>query len=315
MNETRSLESFRGQSLTPSELDDFILIALAIRQFSDLDETMQPRERPRSFFEPTGNIREIARAEGWRVDDEAVDAATVRLSNQRWIVSRAPDQIDETGYSARLTPEGVGRAAAASRRRLGKPLQGFIRDDKMFDGMEQIQVDFLGERLVIGCVEGEEDKAVERAHRFEVDCGEVMKATSSDLDPLRAAIMGGILAHERIEELETGTSWIPATDRLVPIDHNAPDYAAAVGALEHLIRVVRESNSYREADPDDHDRRLSELEAGQKLLSSRWVSSTAVKATLWGTIVYLIEKFADAPIGEAANLAWTALKHLLAPYF
>lgn len=195
------------------------------------------------------------------------------------------------------------------------PLQGFPRDDALFDGMGQIQVDFLGERLVIGCIEGEEAEAIERAHRFEVDCGEVTKAVSGDLDPLRAATMGGILAHERIEELETGTSMVPGSDRLVPVNHNSPDYNVAVAALERLIEVVRLSNSYRDAEPDDHERRLTELEAGRKLLESQWISAVAIKATLWGTLVYLIEKFADAPIGEAATLAWTALKQLLAPYF
>ena len=276
---------------------------------------MQPRSSKRTFFEPTGNVRLIAHAEGWLVDDESVDAAVIRLGKHGWLTASGSSGPGGVGHFARLSPQGLGRAASASRRRLGMPLQGFARDDALFDGMGQIQVDFLGERLVIGCIEGEEAEAIERAHRFEVDCGEVTKAVSGDLDPLRAAIMGGILAHERIEELETGTSMVPGSDRLVPVNHNSPDYNVAVAALERLIEVVRQSNSYRDAEPDDHERRLTELEAGRKLLESQWISAAAIRATLWGTLVYLIEKFADAPIGEAATLAWTALKHLLAPYF
>lgn len=170
---------------------------------------------------------------------------------------------------------------------------------------------FLGKRFLIGCVEGEEDKAILRAHQFEVDAGEVLKAVTSDLDHPRAMLMAGVLAHERIAELEADRASVPASDRVVGLDHNAPDYLAAASALGHLIEVVRESNSYRDADPDDHDRRLAELEAGQRLIKSRLVSVATLRAALWGTLGYLATKFIDAPTGEAATFAWTALKRLL----
>jgi cell division protein ZapA (FtsZ GTPase activity inhibitor) len=193
---------------------------------------------------------------------------------------------------------------------LGKPLRAVPGDDETFEGIGQIQIDFLGECFVIGCVEGEEDKALLRAHKLEVNAGEVLKAVNGELDLTRAMLMAGILAYERIEELEGERRLAPAADRVVPLDHNSPDYFAATAALEQLIEVVRESNSYHESDPDDQNRRLGELEAGRRLLGSRWISMTTLKASLWGTIAYLASKFIDAPIGEAASLAWSTLKKL-----
>lgn len=205
----------------------------------------------------------------------------------------------------------MAEAQAVARRYLGEPLRSFQPDDEMFEGIGQIEVEFLGDRFVLGCVEGEEDRAIRFAHSFEVDAGEVLKAVSGELDHTRAMLMAGILAHERLNELENGTELVPASDRVVGLDHNAPAYLEAMMALDALIVVVRESNSYREMNEADQERRVAELEAGRTLLRSRTVSLKMVKAALWSTLAYLALKFVDAPIGEASTLAWNALKHLL----
>jgi cell division protein ZapA (FtsZ GTPase activity inhibitor) len=181
----------------------------------------------------------------------------------------------------------------------------------MFEGIGQIEVEFLGDRFVLGCVEGEEDRAIRFAQSFEVDAGEVLKAVSGELDHTRAMLMAGILAHERLDELENGIELVPASDRVVRLDHNAPAYLEAIVALDALIVVVGESNNYREMDEADQERRIAELEAGRTLLRSHTVSLKMVKGALWSTLAYLALKFVDAPIGEAATLAWKALKHLL----
>jgi len=184
-------------------------------------------------------------------------------------------------------------------------------DDEMFESIGRVEVEFLGDRFALGCVEGEEEQAKARAERFEIDTGEVLKAVSGELDRTRAMLMSAILAYERIEDLEAATTPFPLHDRAMALDHDAPRYLEASAALDALIIVVRESNSYRESNPADQERRLAELQAGRTLLKSRWVSPETVKATLWGTLAYLASKFVDAPIGEAATAAWTALKRLL----
>lgn len=293
-------------------MEELILIELAIRAQANLDEVRRPvgasdRERVRAI-----NVRALAVHEGWRVEAAGVDAAVERLT-RRGLMSTDRDPADPgtDGCRATLRPEGHARAAAAARRHLGAPLQSFQADEQAFDGIGQIEVEFLGDRYVLGCVEGEEASAIRFAHNLEVDTGEVLKAVAGELDPMRAVLMAGILAHEQIDELEHRAGHVPAADRPVELDHNQPDYVEAVASLEALIVVVRESNSYREADETDQERRLAELEAGRTLLKSRWVSKDTVKAALWGTLAYLASKFADAPIGEAAATAWAALKRLL----
>lgn len=69
-----------------------------------------------------------------------------------------------------------------------------------FEDIGQVEVDFLGQRIVIGCVEGEEEKALRLAKRFEIDAGEVTKAVSAEIEPIQAMLMAGIMAYEQLEE-------------------------------------------------------------------------------------------------------------------
>lgn len=71
-----------------------------------------------------------------------------------------------------------------------------------FEGIGQIEVDFLGQRIVIGCIEGEEEKSLRLAKRFEVDAGEVTKAVSAPIKPIQAMLMAGILLYDQIEQID-----------------------------------------------------------------------------------------------------------------
>lgn len=305
--------AFGGGKPSEKELDDLILIAVAKREQMAADEDLYPIESPRDSLTFTSNARRIARFEEWRCDDDEVDAAVRRLATAGMMVTDGdPAKPGQGGCSVRLSASGYARALAVSRKYLREPLVAFGRD-KAFDdnGSGQVAVDFLGERIVIGCVEGEEDRAILFAHRLEVDAGEVLKAVGG-LDHSRAILMAGILAHEHIAELEADLhASAPASDRAVGLNHNSAEYQTAVATLDQLIVVVQTSNVYRETEPQDHERRLAELEAGRRLLGSRWLSLKTLKIALISTITYLAAKFADAPIGEAAVAAWSALKRLL----
>jgi cell division protein ZapA (FtsZ GTPase activity inhibitor) len=303
--------SFRDRSPSPEQLEELILIELAIRDQAGLDEHRKPLPSPRGSQDFIANVRTMARAEGWRIEQSAVDDAVQRLTEAHQLLTdRDPGAPEPNGCSARLRAQGYARAAGVARQYLDGPLQSF-RLDGAFDGIGQVQVDFLGERFVIGCVEGEEDRAIRYADRFEIDSGEVVKAVPGDVDSTRAMLMAGVLAHQQIEELEVRLGSVPASDRIVTVDHNQPNYAETIAALERLIEVISENNHYRENDEADQERRVFELEAGRRLLDSRWISVATVRATLWGTLAYLASKFMNAPIGEAASLAWSALKKLL----
>jgi galactokinase len=123
--------------------------------------------------------------------------------------------------------------------------------------------------------------AIQHAHRFEVDTGKVLKAVSG-LDNVRAMLMAGVLAHEHIEGLESEIrATAPASDRIVGLDHNSAAYQATVRTVDRLIVIVGTSNVYREREPDDHERRLAELEAGRRLLGSRWLSLHTEGCVAW----------------------------------
>jgi cell division protein ZapA (FtsZ GTPase activity inhibitor) len=305
--------TFSDRKLSEKELEDLVLIAVAKREQMVADEKLDLMEKPRNSLAFTGNVRSMARFEGWRCDVGDVDTAVRRLVAAGMMVTDGdPAKPGQSGHSVRLRASGYARALTVSRQYLGEPLV-FFKRDKTFDdnGFGQVDVNFLGERIVIGCVEGEEDRAIQFAHRFEVDTGEVLKAVGG-LDRSRAILMAGILAHEHIDELETEMrTSAPASDRTVGLDHNSAEYQTVVAAVDRLIVVVQTSNVYRETAPQDHERRLAELEAGRRLLGSKWLSLKTLKVALIGTITYLAAKFADAPIGEAAVTAWNALKVLL----
>ena len=84
-----------------------------------------------------------------------------------------------------------------------------------------------------------------------------------------------------------------------------------VEKLEELKRVIESNNEYRETDLEDHERRLTDVESTLKLLENKRVNVNAMKAVAFGTLAYLVEKFAEHPIGDLAKAAWDGLKTLL----
>ncbi|KJZ29895.1 hypothetical protein TW83_17575 [Paracoccus sp. S4493] len=69
-----------------------------------------------------------------------------------------------------------------------------------FEDMGQIEVDFLGEHIVIGCIEGEEERTRQLVKRLEIDAGEVTKAVSAPIDPIQAMLMAIILNYDLLEQ-------------------------------------------------------------------------------------------------------------------
>jgi hypothetical protein len=201
MNPTPQATRFRDRAPTVSQLDDLLLIELAIREQANLTEDRMPLGKKRRSKTSFASARALARAEGWRVDAREVDASVRRLVAKDYVVAdRDPSNAGSMGCRIRLRTTGYARASEVARAYLDAPLQSFASENGMFDGIGQIQVEFLGKRYVIGCIEGAEDRTIEHVHRFEIDTGEVMKAVTGNLDPTRAMLMAGALAHERIAE-------------------------------------------------------------------------------------------------------------------
>lgn len=104
---------------------------------------------------------------------------------------------------------------------------------------------------------------------------------------------------------------IPASDRVVTLNHNSQEYRSAIVNLTDLREALNADNVYRAHNLEDHERRIADVEAAISLLQGQRVRAGAIRAVAYGTLIYLAEKFAEAPIGELAKAAWEALKILL----
>lgn len=101
---------------------------------------------------------------------------------------------------------------------------------------------------------------------------------------------------------------IPASDRVVPLDHNRAEYKEATNKLDEVIALVETdlSNNF-----EDKEQCVSELKAGRELLNSPLVNSNYILTILGNCLGYLAKKFAEVSIGDMAGMAWAAIKSLI----
>ena len=104
---------------------------------------------------------------------------------------------------------------------------------------------------------------------------------------------------------------VPASDRTVALDHNSPGYHDVIKSLEELKGAIESNNEYRSSDIEEHERRLTDIETTLKILENERVNENTLKVAAFGTLVYLIEKFVEHPIGALAQAAWDGLQILL----
>jgi len=112
------------------------------------------------------------------------------------------------------------------------------------------------------------------------------------------------------ERQQTFSPLIPATDRVVHLDHNSAAYEQAIEALEETEKVVSSANDYE--DSQDKEQRLAELSATRRLLASTRVRVGAVTAIAGPALAWLAEKFAGGIIGQLASATWKLITNLLA---
>lgn len=102
---------------------------------------------------------------------------------------------------------------------------------------------------------------------------------------------------------------IPASDRIVRLDHNSPSYQEAIEAVDRLEELVRQTNDYD--DTEDKGQRVAELSAGRRLLQAVQVRVVAVAQVLAAPIRALTTRFATGLINQAAHDLWDKLTTLL----
>ena len=104
------------------------------------------------------------------------------------------------------------------------------------------------------------------------------------------------------EQHPTTDIGVPASDRIVTLDHNSADYRETVAALKLVSEEVRKSNEFANlfADPDDRIRVSSEINGGIELFKNVRVNVDHVKNLLIPNLKLIAQKLADASIGALA---------------
>jgi hypothetical protein len=142
----------------------------------------------------------------------------------------------------------------------------------------------------------------------ERDLNANVHALTSQLFMPTSAALRRILSRLKDNELKSPPSFpvaVPASDRIVSVDHNLPAYAETVGALLEVSEAVRGENNFD--DPEDKERCVAELSVIPTLIGVNKVR-LAVLATIGGVLIYIVHKFADAMLSK---LAANAIKKLI----
>lgn len=106
-----------------------------------------------------------------------------------------------------------------------------------------------------------------------------------------------------------GSAVIPASDRVVTLNHNSVTYSEMISALETLKRGIEGSNDY--PDRDDQEQASSELSAVIQLLQNFKVRVGVVLGILGPIVLVLGKQFANSGIGRLASLAWDKVIQVL----
>ena len=131
---TAQSTNFRGRSPTPEELQDLILIELAIRDQARMDERRCPAAQGQARQRGL-NVREIATHEGWQVSPGEVDRAVQHLTaRQLMSTDRTPARpgVDAVGRSSGPMdmPRRQRSRAAISQNRFARssPMTGCSKE-------------------------------------------------------------------------------------------------------------------------------------------------------------------------------------------
>lgn len=159
----------------------------------------------------------------------------------------------------------------------------------------------------------DEDGAVDIGHTFlSTDSNfeaNVREFQAQIFEPLRQELRTYLQRHMQDKaQPEQPSTMAPASDRVVPLDHNSNAYKDAIASLNAVRDSVAASNEYD--DEADKGQRLAELDAAKTLLSAPRVRASAMRAVAVPCLKYLGEKFVEGVIAVAVTTAIVALAAL-----
>ena len=107
---------------------------------------------------------------------------------------------------------------------------------------------------------------------------------------------------------------IPASNRIVTLDHNSAEYKEAVDAIDRLIFAVDGDNEYGAEAPEEKHAIVSALRSGRNLLFAAYVRVSAVRAILLSAIQYVADHFTKGAVTALGATAVAAVLKLIGVY-
>lgn len=121
-----------------------------------------------------------------------------------------------------------------------------------------------------------------------------------------------LLKHlRRTSPLETKSIPIPASDRVVELDHNAPAYAKLNANLDQLEAAAQQSNELAVHQTAERDRVVAELGAARRLLRAARARVDALVTLLIPALTWLGTQIRDTIVQNSITVAIAALAALL----
>jgi hypothetical protein len=124
------------------------------------------------------------------------------------------------------------------------------------------------------------------------------------------------MARELRRYLETEvakTDAIPASDRVVTVNHNSKEYADADEAMAKLEKAIHEANDFD--DPLEKEQREAEVSAARRLLKAARVRVSALVELLKPLVTQYATKLKDNLVGIAVTGTISALGYLFGKIF
>ena len=122
----------------------------------------------------------------------------------------------------------------------------------------------------------------------------------------------GALDTENPMTWDPNSQFIPASDRVVALNHNNPLYQEMIAAIERVEIAVRQNNDLPEII--ERERALAELNAGLTLLRAPSVRVSAVREMLIPTLRLIVTCAGTVALGVLGNAAWSAIQAYFATH-
>lgn len=298
---TTPRHSYRGLPITYEQFKDLLLLALTMRNADGSGEVPWDLEK-------TAARVDLNYEKGW------IEKFTQEMEHPI-LDFITTDKVSGKGLCAYANSAAFAVAPYLLEKYFGEPDFEHPFDEKPeltdpFEGIGRVDVTFLGRNLTIGCVEGEEERTKHLVERIEAEAGEWLKAVTGPLDDFRALLMGSVFLVEFIENIEDQSN-VPASDRIVTLNHNSPEYKEATNALDKVIEEFRKDHRLDNELGSEKPALLQTLEAGRRLLEDTKIKADIVITLLVEPLKLVAKRYESELVGALAAGAVTVILALL----